>query len=636
MKKKKLPLIIAAAIILLATGFAVGLLTGRTSGAAAEDKSTPSAETPKTLWTCSMHPQIKMDKPGKCPICGMNLIPLKSDGAAAATTAAPVLKMTPEAEKLADVRVAPVRRERVVATIRMTGKVEMDERRVEYITARMPGRIDRLFIDYTGIPVRKGDHMAEYYSPDLLVAQRELLMAMKAINAGGVKRTKYSLSPESILTSVRTKLKYWGLTGKNIDTIIKTGKVSQHVTLYAPISGIVIEKYALEGKYFATGDRLFTIADLSRVWIMLEAYESELAKLRYGQKVGFTTESWPGKTFHGMITFISPVMDTKTRVVKVRVDAPNPNGKLKPGMFVRAVVKSAMSANGTPIADASLLKKWICPMHPGIIKDAPGNCDICGMPLVKGSTLPYVQKAVNEQSPLVVPATAPLLTGTRAVVYVKTAPGAYEGREIVLGPRCGDKYIVKSGLKAGELVVVNGNFKIDSALQITAKSSMMSLPDDVVGGHSKPTPPPPPKKFVKALTMIYSNYFKLHDALAGDDFPKSVSAVKMLRKMLEHIPGGLLDDDSRDEWESLKASLDNASAKAAAAKDIEEARAAFEKVSILVEKLWNRFGTDGIKIRKFFCPMAFNNKGAYWLDDSDKVANPYFGAAMPTCGSVVK
>jgi Cu(I)/Ag(I) efflux system membrane fusion protein len=233
---------------------------------------------------------------------------------------------------------------------------------------------------------------------------------------------------------------------------------------------------ATEGMYVNTGTPIYTVADLSQVWVRLDAYESDLPWIRYGQTLTFSTEAYPGEVFKGWISFIAPMLDPRTRTVKVRVNVPNPDGRLKPEMFVHALVTSQI-AQGGKVMDPNMAGEWICPMHPSVVKDEKGTCDICGMDLVTTESLGYVAAEAAGPLPLVIPATAPLITGKRAVVYVKqpdTELPMFEGREVVLGPRAGDYYVVVSGLSEGELVVTHGNFKIDSALQIQAKPSMMN------------------------------------------------------------------------------------------------------------------------------------------------------------------
>jgi Cu(I)/Ag(I) efflux system membrane fusion protein len=388
------------------------------------------------------------------------------------------IEFSEAAKKLMEIETSPVERKFVTAEIRMVGKINYDETRVKYITAWTPGRIDRLYVDYTGITVSKGDHMVYLYSPDLLSAQAELIQAAKA--AGNIKPDGSELINRSIMATLeaaREKQRLLGLTAEQISDIEKSGRPVDHLTIYAPIGGIVIERNATEGMYVQTGTKIYTIADLSQLWVKLDAYESDMMWLRYGQEVEFTTEAYPGEVFKGRISFIDPVLNAKTRTVKLRVNVANPDGRLKPGMFVHAVAKAKVAGAGR-VMDTAMAGKWICPMHPDIVKTETGSCDICGMDLVTTESLGFIKADVPEKAPLVIPASAPLITGKRAVVYVQIQGAekpTYQGREIVLGPRAGDYYIVKSGLMEGEIIVTSGNFKIDSAMQIQAKPSMMSF-----------------------------------------------------------------------------------------------------------------------------------------------------------------
>lgn len=422
------------------------------------------------FWTCSMHPRIHHPGPGQCPICGMDLIPVV--GADQHGSSARRLRLSPEAVRLAEIQTTPVTRRIVAAEIRLDGKIAYDETRVSYITAWVPGRIERMFVDYTGIRVTKGDHMVQLYSPALITAQKELLLGLNML-----ERSSAAMIPgaRSNVEAARAKLRLWGLTTDQINTVERTGTVSEQMTIYAPATGIVTEKHGFEGMYLSTGTRIFTIVDLSRLWVLLDAYESDLVWIRYGQDVNFQTTAYPGKTFSGTISFIEPMVNPRTRTVNVRVNVSNPDGRLKPEMLVIGHVFPRMTATGN-VMDPILAGKWICPMHPAIVKETPGTCDICGMDLVTAASLGYASVHQQAKPPLVIPHSAPLITGKRAVVYlaVPGEEGVFEGREIVLGPRAGEWYIVQEGLAEGDQVVVHGNFKIDSAIQIQARPSMMN------------------------------------------------------------------------------------------------------------------------------------------------------------------
>ncbi|MDP6457670.1 MAG: efflux RND transporter periplasmic adaptor subunit [Candidatus Marinimicrobia bacterium] len=422
-------------------------------------------------WTCSMHPDVKLPEPGQCPICFMDLIPVTSSLMGGGPRQ---LKMSESAVALAEVQTVPVRRGVAHVEVRLSGKVEYDETRLANITSWVPGRLERLFVDYTGITVRKGDHLVELYSPELFSAQEELLQARR--HARGQEGGVAARTSHTVLEATKEKLRLLGLTVDQIKEIEERGTASDRVTIYSPQSGVVIHKNAVEGMYVSTGSKIYTIADLSRVWVVLDAYESDLNRLGYGQEVTMSVEALPGEIFIGRIAFIEPVLNEKTRTVKVRVNMPNTDGKLKPGMFVRAVVASSLDVHGHAI-NSDLAGKWVCPMHPEVVKEQAGRCDVCGMNLVKAEEMGIVNVSDAHDQSLLVPASAVLLTGKRAIVYVKVASTeepAFEGREVVLGPRAGDEYVVLKGLHEGEEVVVKGNFKIDSAMQISAKPSMMS------------------------------------------------------------------------------------------------------------------------------------------------------------------
>ncbi|MEJ2720300.1 MAG: efflux RND transporter periplasmic adaptor subunit, partial [bacterium] len=273
------------ALALIAAFVLGGLLRGNgenpaTREVTADDSAVDSPAKP-TLWTCSMHPQIKLPNPGKCPICHMDLIPLETSPTE--ELGPRQLRLSETAKQLAHIETTPAQRAFAEANIRLVGKIEYDETKLAYITAWVPGRLDRLYADFTGIRVNKGDHMVYMYSPELLAAQEELLQARAAVKS--LARTSSSIlrdTAQSTLDAARGKLRLFGLTTGQIQSIETSGKTSDHLTIYAPVGGVVVQKDAKEGMYVSTGTRIYTIADLSTLWVMFEAYESDLPWLRYG------------------------------------------------------------------------------------------------------------------------------------------------------------------------------------------------------------------------------------------------------------------------------------------------------------------------------------------------------------------
>lgn len=431
MKKNKLTGILTNrylnfTIILLA-GVFIGWLVFHPSEAKEGHTDSNTEEAAATIWTCSMHPQIRMDEPGKCPICAMDLIPLVQGGAASVDPEA--IQMTEEAAMLARVETSVVSRQKPTRQIRLYGKVQVDERQLQNQVSHLSGRIEQLYASFTGETIEIGQTLAKIYSPEVITAQQELLEAAK------IK----SVQP-AIYEAAKEKLRQWKLTDEQIDEIETTGTVQPTPAIVSNTTGVVMERLVNEGDYVSRGTILYRIADLSKVWVMFDAYESDLQFLRKNDKMTFMLKAYPGTEFTGTIAFIDPVIDPLTRVASVRVEADNRSGKLKPEMFATGIIQSALSGYG------------------------------------------------NE---LVVPRSAVLWTGVRSVVYVKqpgTDEPVFRMREVTLGPSLGDGWVVKAGLTDGEEIVTNGTFSVDAAAQLEGKPSMMNTSGGVAAtGHNHGT-----------------------------------------------------------------------------------------------------------------------------------------------------
>jgi Cu(I)/Ag(I) efflux system membrane fusion protein len=396
----------------------------------------------------------------------------------------------------------PVTYRELYRELRTVGKLDYNERQVAYITARIAGRIERLYADFAGIQVKQNDHLVDIYSPDLLVTVRNLLDAQQ-----GGNKTLAEMS--------RQRLRLWGMLPEQIREVEKSGQLTTRLTVYAPIGGTIIEKAVREGQYVKEGDMLYRIADLDLLWLYLDVYESDLAWVRFGQQVEAAVEAFPGETFRGMVTFIDPFLDDKTRTVKVRVNLPNPERKLKPAMYASAVVRVRLRPDGTP-EPTGLEGKYICPMHPEVIQDSPGRCRICEMrleqvPKARPPAEP-VHAGHEHQGPspepgkvLAVRATAVLDTGRRKVAYRQTGDGNYELVELRVGPRAEGKdatgqwtgyYPVLGGLRPGDRAVVQGGFLLDSQTQIEGRPSLLYPQGQSAAalhaGHGGASPSPAP------------------------------------------------------------------------------------------------------------------------------------------------
>lgn len=638
------------AVVLIGAALVMGVWIGRApireARHAAEDKaaSEQAAAGGVQEYTCSMHPQVRLRDPkAKCPICFMDLIPVVEGPAGGGER---TLVLSEAAVTLGEIQTAPVARLFPAAQVRMVGRVDFDETRRAMIAAWFPARVDRLYVNYTGVGVEKGHPLADVYSPELIAAQEELRQAAAAVKAVSEGSAMVLESTRATLRAAREKLRLWGLTSEQIGAIEDSGQMQELLTIHAPIGGIVVNKPVVEGMYVQTGEAIYEIADLSLVWVRLEAFESQVSMLRFGQEVVFTSEAYPGEEFRGRIAFIDPVVSPEMRTVKVRVNVPNADGRLKPGMFVRSVVRARLAGDGRIVAD-EMAGRWISPMHPEIIKDQPGTCDVCGMALVSAEELGYVTDVSAIDPPLVIPATAALITGRRAVVYVrlegKDAP-TFEGREVVLGQRAGEWYLVREGLREGEEVVVHGAFKIDSAMQIAAKPSMMSGEAAAAGsGHAHGAMPratgaaqlPIPETMLWSLKPLYGAYLTAQEALAEDDLETFGFAMEDLAKAVEGVALQGVFGETLGVWRRINTRLKAGMEEAKGATTLASARIAFGTLSSAVIELSERIGhVGGVALVRAHCPMAFDNRGADWLQIGDEINNPYFGASMLRCGEI--
>ncbi len=529
-----------------------------------EESEHSHEEASASLWTCSMHPNVKLPEAGNCPICGMDLIP--ANAGEDNDNNPLVLKMSPEALAMAQVQTLVVGEGNAKKELTLSGKIQADERENASLTARFPGRIEKLYVTFTGEQVKAGQKLATLYSPELMNAQKELLEAA---------RTKTTFP--QLYQASKEKLALWKLSAAQIAEIERAGVVKEKWDILADQSGVVLQKNVAVGDYVTTGSVLFTVTNLNKLWLLLDVYETDLSSVSLGDEIQYTVAGRAGELLTAKVSFIDPLLNSQTRAASLRAEISNSGNSLKPEMFVTARLK-----NKNPQGTAALL----------------------------------------------VPRTAILWSGKRSVVYVKvpnSSTPSFELREVQVS-RQGADYRIESGLSPGEEIAVQGVFAIDASAQLAGKQSMMSRP---AGSY-----PELSTEFRSNGNSVIAQYFKLKNALVKDQHAPAKSAANELVQLLAKLQNGSLKDSEKTAWEGLSKNLTNASVKIKAAKDITELRKHFELLSTEVILLTENYGVNQELVYKDYCPMAFNNKGAYWLSETKEITNPYFGASMLACGEV--
>lgn len=530
-------------------------------------------------WTCSMHPQVRQSEPGACPFCGMDLIPATNGG----DEDPAVLKMSNAAIELANIQTSVVGSGQVAGALRLNGRIKEDERRVNMQTTHFGGRIEVLYKNYVGEFIKKGEKVASLYSPELLAAQEELIEAKKLEKSNPV-----------LLEAARKKLNYWKLTEAQIKEIEASEAPMRNFDLLAGFDGVVTKKLVNAGDHLHEGGGLLEITDLSKVWVIFEVYERDLSRVQLGDEIEFTTRGVRGSQ-KARVSFISPEVNAQRRVVEVRADVGNPNGLLKPDMFV----------------DGSLI--------------------------------------MNSGETLLVPKSAVLWTGKRSIVYVKLPEGqGFELRNVTLGEPTGDTYVIEEGLVAGDEVVTNGAFTLDAEAQLRGKISMMNPAEGGANGNGPEAPftevelPPfqdfrnnVQPAFQEQLASLSGTYIRLKDQMVegnGSNIRKTGVEVK---KALDAMDMSLTKGAGHIHWMAMLEPMQQSVEAIITSSDRDFQRLQFINLSKALINAVQSFGTSlESPLYIQFCPMANNDKGATWISTSEEIINPYFGEVMLNCGNV--
>ncbi len=631
--KKLLPLGVFLAIgtlIIALVGFAQRL------GWIPAADGTATVATTGAIYTCPMHPQIRQPAPGRCPICGMELVPASSAGGAGVDEFA--VRIEPAQRRLANIQTSGVASEPLEAALQTVGAIAVDESRQATIAAYIDGRLERLFADYTGIDIKQGDHLAVIYSPQLYTAQVEYLEARRAMTASaGVPAVRQA--QQALAANTRQRLREYGMTDEQLAELEGSGAAKSRLTLYAPQGGTVVEKLAVEGNYVKAGDPIYRIAELSTVWLMLELFPEDATRVRFGQRVEAIVQSLPGEVYVGRVAFVDPTVDPATRTVGVRVELLNDQKRLRPGDYAKAHINLPIGAQGQ-VFDQDLAGKWISPMHPQIIRDEPGQCPICGMDLVPTSEYGFTDEPTPQPASLYVPRSAVLLAGGNSIVYVETEPGRFEIRPVTIGPILSDKIVIFVGLKVGERVATSGNFLIDSQMQLAGKPSLID-PTRAIA-KSKERQGPLAFESIEVATVtgqagevlenLYAAYFEVQQALAGDRTPPATAAQTLHRGAMELAALPASTEVSATLLQVIAAKSEHLHHL-----DLAGARMEFKAISHAVVTLAAQVRGEGAgrPFTHFYCPMVPDG-GADWLQPDDALMNPYLGNEMLHCGEQVE
>ena len=523
------------------------------------------------VYSCSMHPQIRQNQPGTCPLCGMNLVQSTS---LQTTTDPNAIQLSEDAQKLADIQTLKVTKSSPSIALHLNGRVGPDKRKTAVQTTHISGQIEQLLIGSKGQYIKAGEIIAYVYSPDLIEAQNELFEAFAMKEA----------QPD-LFEATRKKLENWKLTSAQIDTILRLGEPIESFPLVSEWTGIILDKYVSKGSHIQRGTQLYEIANLKSVWVTFDLYETDLKTVHVGDKINMEFSSYPGKIFIGQVNFINPIVDPATQVAQIRVIYTNTFKPVYPGTSVKGLLNS---------------------------------------------------QPKDDQKIIILPKTAVLWTGKRSIVYVKDPTSnepTFHLREVILGALNTSGYAIEKGLEVGEEVVVNGVFTIDAAAQLAGKNSMMNLPHLKTSKESldekKTVKINPSPSVTLTLKQMNDAYLNIKNALALKNHNIITSEAALFISQLSDQKNFSADID-----QPTLIQLNKVMQEINATKKIDEVYGPFAEISDLFYHFLDHYKIKNLTLFRQYCPMAFDNKGAYWLSNTQEIYNPYFGEEMRFCGEV--
>ena len=547
-----------------------------------EASSVPSDDAMATeIWTCSMHPQVRQNEYGVCPICEMDLIPLDNS---LGTDDPTILQMTEQSAKLAQISTLIVGTGDPGTTssaIAVEGTIEMDERSINIQTSHVSGRIDKMYVNFTGDYVKTRQKIATIYSTELLAASQELITA-----------AKYDDRVSGLKDASIQKLKNWKITDQQIAEILASGQAIETIDIYADHSGYVLDKLIRQGAYVRQGQSLYTTGQTGRLWLLFNVYESDMKSVRLGQRIEFTTPALGSTVLKARVNYIDPILNVSTRTAVVRADFVNKGNRLKPGMLLTGKIIGTTSSP-------------------------------------------------SRATEVSIPKSAVLWTGDRSVVYVSLPDmnvPSYQYREVVISRRSGKNVFIVEGVKAGEEIVVHGAFAVDAAAQLNNNFSMMNGDVTIKKNQQNDRTPDftddTPDEFKQQLNVVANAYIDLKDTFVATDAKAASQMAQKFTSSLMRVDMTLLKGEGHKYWMEQLSALSSHGDKISEISDVESQRKQFGFLSDAMIKSIEAFGTIGNTYYVQYCPMAFGNQGADWISSETAIKNPYFGDKMMKCGSV--
>lgn len=541
-----------------------------------------------TKYTCPMHPQVIQDGPGECPICGMDLVPVNKGDANSNH-----LMLNDSQIKLANITTQKAITQSIGQSVVVNARLVENEELTEVISSRAGGRIEKLFVKETGRTVKKSEPLYELYSETVLTLQKEYLLAKEQYELLGATEKRYA----SFLKAAERKLLLYGLSPDQISKLGQTKNIQPRITFLAPVSGVVTEISVAEGQYVPEGGALYRIEDISKLWVEAELYPSETELVKTGDKINVNINGFESSPVEATITFLSPEYRSNTQITIVRAAINNPDMKYKPGMQARVIFSHSSKKALTVPVDA-------------VIRDG------------KGTHL-YVQKGKNTFKPQM----------------VKTGMEDFDRVEIIEGINEGDTIVVSGAyLLYSEIVLKKGANPMaghdHGGMQMDSKQMEgMEMRDEATTSKDEArmnTAVDP--EFSRQLAAVLKSYLEVKDALVASDAESASTKINNVSSSLSKVDMNLLKGNAHMKWMENLNRMNESVKVIKASKNTEEQRASFSRLTEALYASIKTFNVPGLQLYYQFCPMAFDNKGAYWISSEEEISNPYFGEQMLRCG----